>query len=149
MLVTTHQYPGNRGRISLFGQIHEILLREYAWFRTSPEAEPPLPNLLAARFWHDISQGGFSQLLFNLQGEYLHETEDMLIAAQASCAHAFFVRAIRICSSNLDAYQRFLASDYLTNNDVKHELQRLSIEYFALGIDFVDEIAAYVDPHCD
>lgn len=139
----------NRAEQYLSRMFHALRDKQLAGEPISPEAEPPLPNLLAARFWYDISQGGFSQLLFNLQGEYLHETEDMLIAAQASCAHAFFVRAIRICSSNLDVYQRFLASDYLTNNDVKHELQRLSIEYFALGIDFVDEIAAYVAPHCD
>ncbi len=124
---------------------HALRHKQLAGEPIRPEAEPPLPHLLAARFWYDISQGGFSQLLFNLQGEYLHETEDMLIGAQACCAHAFFVRAIRICSSNREEYQRFLASDYLTSNDVKHGLQQLSIEYFALNIDFVDEIASFIN----
>ena len=106
--------------------------------------EAPLPHLLAAKFNYDVGQGGFSQLLFNLRGEYLRETEDMLIAAEAHVAHAFFVRAIEVCLANREEYQRFLASDYLSDNDVKHKLQELSVEYFCSGVDFSDEIAAFV-----
>lgn len=109
-----------------------------------PASEVPLPHLLAAKFNYDVTQGGFSQLLFNLQGQYLRETEDMLVAAEACVAHAFFVRAIRICVASPKEYQRFLASGYTTDNDVKQELQMLSVEYFSSGVEFSDEIASFV-----
>lgn len=39
-----------------------------------------LPYLLAALFNYDVKQGGSSQLLFNMRGDFLGELEDMLIA---------------------------------------------------------------------
>jgi hypothetical protein len=110
-----------------------------------PAMEAPLPHLLAAKFNYDVTQGGFSQLFFNLQGQYLSETEDMLIAAEAHVAHTFFVRAVEVCLANREEYQRFLASDYLSNNDVKDKLHGVTIEYFNSGTDFSDEIAAFVE----
>ena len=103
-----------------------------------------LPYLLAVKFNYDVKQGGFSQLLHNLQGNFLAEIEDMLIAADAAVAHDYYVRAVTLCLENKEEYFRFLASNYTDANDVKHSLQLLSIEYLHKRIDFVNEAAAFL-----
>jgi|SRR5579883_445995 len=103
-----------------------------------------LPHLLAARFNYDVKQGGFSQLLFNMRGDFLGEIEDMLIAGNAALAHDYYVRAITICLENKAEYFRFLSSNYVESNEVKHSLQLLSVEYLQRRVDFADEIAAFV-----
>ena len=103
-----------------------------------------LPYLLAARFNYDVKQGGFSQLLFNMRGNLLGEIEDMLIAGNAAVAHDYYVRAVTICLENKAEYFRFLSSNYLDSNEVKHALQLLSVEYLQRRIDFADEIAVFL-----
>ena len=104
----------------------------------------PLAHLLAARFNYDVQQGGFSQLLFNMRGECLAEIEDMLITANAAEAHEYYVQAIQICLANRAEYQRFLNSNYLDKNDVKHQLQILSIEYLSKRMPFASEASEYL-----
>ncbi len=103
-----------------------------------------LPYLLAARFDYDVKQGGFAQLLYNMQGNCLGEIEDLLIAAQAAVAQEYYVRAIHICFANKAEYRRFLASNYTDANEVKSELQFLSIEYLRKETDFLDEAVAFL-----
>jgi hypothetical protein len=103
-----------------------------------------LPYMLAVKFNYDVKQGGFSQLLYNMQGEFLAQIEDMLIAANAAVAHEYYVRAVTICLDNTEEYFRFLSSNYTDANDVKHSLQLLSIEYLRKRIDFVDEAAVFL-----
>ena len=103
-----------------------------------------LPYLLAARFDYDVKQGGFAQLLYNMQGNCLGEMEDLLIAAQAGVAQEYYVRAIHICLANKAEYQRFLASNYTDANEVKSELQFLSVEYLRKRVDFLDEASAFL-----
>lgn len=74
------------------------------------EAWPALKlvMLLAKLFYYNITQGGFAQLLFNLQGAYLAEIEEMLVAANAPVAREYYVKAIEECLNNQPAYQQFL-----------------------------------------
>ena len=103
-----------------------------------------LPYLLAVKFSYDVQQGGFSQLLYNLQGNFLRETEDMLLAANAPVAHDHYVRAVMICLRNKDEYFRFLSSNYVGANAVKEALQSLSVEYLMKRIDFLDAAAVFL-----
>lgn len=97
--------------------------------------------LLAARFEHDVRQGGFAQFLYNMGGALLADVEDMLILARAPIAQEFYVRAIRACLRNAPEYQRFLASNYLEENAVKDALHAVSVEYFSKKVPFVVEAA--------
>jgi hypothetical protein len=103
-----------------------------------------LPYLLAVKFNYDVKQGGFAQLLYNMQGNFLPDIEDMLIAANTAVAHDYYVRAVTICLENKKEYFRFLSSDYVVPNDVKHALQLLSVEYLQKRIDFLQEAAAFL-----
>jgi hypothetical protein len=103
-----------------------------------------LPYLLAVKFNYDVKQGGFSQLLYNLQGEFLADMEDMLIAANAAVAHDYYVRAVTACLENKAEYFRFLSSNYADGNEVKHALQLLSAEYLLQRVEFADEVAAFL-----
>jgi hypothetical protein len=107
------------------------------------ESPTTLPYLLATKFNYDVNQGGFAQLLFNLQGEFLAEVEEMLIAANSLVAHAYYVRAIAICLENQEECFRFLESNYIDANAVKHALQLLSVEYFQQRKEFADEAAEF------
>ena len=100
--------------------------------------------LLAARFDYDVRQGGFAQLLYNLNGDFLAEVEDMLVAAAARIAREYYVRAIRACLANQPEYQRFLVSDYLDSNAVRDALHEISIEYFAEDVSFATEAEAFL-----
>ncbi len=97
---------------------------------------------LAARFEYEVRQGGFAQLLYNMQGNWLAELEDMLIAASATVAQEYYVRAIQACLSNKPEYRRFLASNFTDANSVKDALHIVSIEYFAQKAPFAIEAAA-------
>jgi len=79
-----------------------------------------------------------------MRGDFLGEIEDMLIAGNAALAHDYYVRAITICLENKAEYFRFLSSNYVESNEVKHSLQLLSVEYLQRRVDFADEIAAFV-----
>ncbi len=103
-----------------------------------------LAFLLAVKFNYDVRQGGFSQLIYNLQGNFRAETEDMLIAAKAAVAQEYFVRAVMICLNAKEEYFRFLSSPYTDANNVKHSLQLLSVDYFQRQIDFQDEAAEFL-----
>jgi hypothetical protein len=103
-----------------------------------------LPYLLALKLNYDVKQGGFSQLLHNMQGNFLADMEDMLVAANAPVAHAYYIRAVTVCLENKKEYFRFLESNYTDANDVKHSLQMLSVEYLQKRIDFANEAAAFL-----
>jgi hypothetical protein len=103
-----------------------------------------LPYLLAVKFNYDVRQGGFAQLLYNMQGNFLAEIEDMLIAANATVAQDYYVRAVTTCLENKEDYFSFLSSNYTDANEVKHSLQLLSVEYLQKRIDFANEAAAFL-----
>jgi hypothetical protein len=103
-----------------------------------------LPYLLAVKFNYDVKQGGFSQLLYNMKGNFLAEIEDMLIAANAAVAQDYYVRAVTICLENKEGYFRLLSSNYTDANEVKHSLQLLSVEYLQKRIDFANEAAVFL-----
>jgi hypothetical protein len=79
-------------------------------------------------------------LIHNFNGNYLRETEDMLIHFKASCAHEFYVRAIRICLDDADGYSAFMSNDQSLDSPVKRSLQLLSIEYLKTGVPFEVEV---------
>ena len=79
-----------------------------------------------------------------MQGDFLAESEDMLISANAAVAREYYVRAMTICLENKGEYFRFLSSNYADANDVKHLLQMLSVEYLQKGIDFIHEAADFL-----
>lgn len=95
--------------------------------------------LLAARFEYDVRQGGFAQLFYNMQGDFLADMEDMLIAADAPVAHEYYVRAVRACLKDKANYTRFLESNYTDENEVKTALQLLSLEYMSKQTPFAAE----------
>ena len=103
-----------------------------------------LPFLLAARLEYDLRKGGFAQLLYNMNGAFLPDLEDMLIAAKAPVAHEYYVRAIQTCLANKPEYARFLASNYSDNNSTKDALHLLSIDYFSRHMPFALEGAAWL-----
>ena len=104
-----------------------------------------LPWLLAAKFDYDVKQGGFAQLLYNLQGHFLRDVEDMLIAAGAPVAHDHYVRAITLCLADKAAYFRFLSSSFADANATKEALQSLSVEYLMKRVDFRHEAKAFLE----
>src|SRR5204863_4568290 len=89
-------------------------------------ASARLPYLLAGRFNYDVVKGGFAQLLFNMKGDLLFEMQEMLVAANATFALQYYVRAIEACMANRDEYYRFLESNFLEVNPVKETLQKIS-----------------------
>ncbi|MFZ6679699.1 DMP19 family protein [Undibacterium sp. Tian12W] len=114
------------------------------WQELASTYAPQLPHLLAARFDHDVRQGGFAQFLYNMNGHLLAQIEDMLIAANAHVAHDFYVQAISLCLKNKADYQRFLASNYTDANALKDELHLLSIAYLGKRVDFQTEAHAFL-----
>jgi hypothetical protein len=106
------------------------------------------PNLLqpylATLFDYDVHQGGFAQLIYNLRGEFLPQTEDMLIAAGASLAQDYYVQAITACLRDKASYFEFLKSDFVSPHPVKDELHRISLDYLARNKPFAAEAASYV-----
>jgi len=103
-----------------------------------------LPYLLAVKFNYDVKQGGFAQFIYNLQGEFLADVENMLIAANAAVAHDYYVRAVTVCLESKADYFRFLTSNFTEANGVKHALQLLSVEYLQKQIDFAKEVEGYL-----
>jgi len=103
-----------------------------------------LPFLLAVKFNYDVNQGGFSQFVYNMRGNFLAETEEMLKAAGARVAHGFYVRAVSLCLADTQEYSRFIESDYRDANAVKESLQLLSIEYLQQPTDFETEAAEFL-----
>jgi hypothetical protein len=114
------------------------------WQTIASTDVPHLPYLLAARFDHDVRQGGFAQFLYNMNGHLLAQIEDMLIAANAHVAHDFYVQAISLCLKNKADYQRFLASNYTDANTLKDELHLLSIAYLGKRVDFQTEAHVFL-----
>lgn len=104
-----------------------------------------LRHLLAIKFNYDVKQGGFAQLIYNMQGNYLADIEDMLVDANATVAHTYYVRAIHMCLERQEDYGRFLESAYSEANELKHRLQLLSVEYLQRGKDFADEARGSFD----
>ncbi|MES2572356.1 MAG: hypothetical protein V4710_20165 [Verrucomicrobiota bacterium] len=100
--------------------------------------------LLAARFGYDVQQGGFAQLLYNMNGNFLDKIEEMLVIASAPVARDHYVRAIQACLANESEYQRFLASDFLEPNILKDTLHKISIDYFTKHVWFGDEAQAFL-----
>lgn len=98
--------------------------------------------LLAVRFEHDVRQGGFAQLFYNLNGAFLAEVEDMLLEAQAPIAHEHYVQAAHACLANKAEYARFLASSYTEANAVKDALHEVTLTYFAHRVPFAIEAAS-------
>jgi hypothetical protein len=96
-------------------------------------------------FRYNVDQGGFAQLLYNLRGECLAEVEDTLRAAGARRAAEFYARAVKACLADAGAYREFLASDYVTDSDLKDALHGLSVEYLRGRPGFVEEAEAFVE----
>jgi hypothetical protein len=99
---------------------------------------------LAHFFNYQVVKGGFAQLVFNAKGQYLQDLEEMLIAAGATRAQDYYVKAIRICLDNPETYQSFLAKSFVEDSELKNALHRVSIEYLRGEPQFLEEIAAFV-----
>ncbi len=101
---------------------------------------------LARYFDHNVTRGGFAQLIYNLEGELLRDLEAMLTAVGAPVAREHYVRAISLCLQDLEAYQRFLKSPFPTVTTTKDALHRASLDYFAQGVEFPTELAPWLGP---
>ena len=99
---------------------------------------------LARYFRTQVENGGFAQLLFNLNGDHLAEIGDLLHRAGATVAVRHYEQAIHACLDDEPAYQAFLASDFVSENPLKSTLQRISIDYFATKVPFDREAARWL-----
>lgn len=99
---------------------------------------------LARYFDHNVTRGGFAQLIYNLEGELLRDLEAMLTAVEAPVALEHYVRAIGLCLQDLESYQRFLSSPFPTETTTKDALHRASLDYFAQGVEFPTEITPWL-----
>jgi hypothetical protein len=100
--------------------------------------------MLADFFTYNLTQGGFSQLLFNSGGQYLAEMEDMLLASHARATHDFYIQAIQLCTSDIPRFHAFLESDFTSENELKNQLHLISLAYFKCGVSFVEEAKEYL-----
>ena len=99
---------------------------------------------LAHFFNYQVTKGGFAQLVFNAKGQYLQDLEEMLVATEAARARGFYVRAIRLCLNDPDAYQAFLDRPFIEDSELKNALHEVSIEYLRGAPQFLEEVAAFV-----
>jgi hypothetical protein len=99
---------------------------------------------LAQFFNYNVTKGGFAQLIYNAQGEYLQEIEHALSAASAESARSFYEQAIHLCFADVAAYQEFIASPFTFESSLKHSLQVLSIEYLRSTPSFEEEAATFI-----
>lgn len=113
---------------------------------TTPKELPQPIQLvpLAAFFNEHVTKGGFAQLIYNLQGEYLPEIEDMLELTRANIAKKYYVQAIRACLNDSASYQAFLGESYAAENSLKNALHKISINYFSEKTSFTEEIYEFV-----
>ena len=95
--------------------------------------------VLAAFLARNLRQGGFAQLIFNAQGQYLGEMAQMLQNFNASNTLAFYEQAVRICLADKAGYQSFLASDYVEALAVKNPLHEVSLDYYESSPQFAQE----------
>jgi hypothetical protein len=121
--------------------------RSRDWDNIATNTPQHLALYLVAQFEYDVRQGGFAQLIFNMQGACLAEIEDMLIAVNAGIARARYVRAIDACLNQQDAYFSFLESNYTDANALKNELQLISLDYLSRDMPFVVEANDYLERH--
>lgn len=96
-------------------------------------------------FNFNVTKGGFAQLIYNLQGNYLEDIEEMLRRTNAQIAFDYYVRAIELCLNDSDSYQKFISGNYVDENSVKNKLHLISIDYFGKKIDFADESNSFID----
>lgn len=119
---------------SLSTDLDELLLRDSNKFQLC----------LAGQFDYNVRKGGFSQLLYNMQGNYLSEMESMLIEANAVIAKEFYVQAISACLADKVEYQHFLASNYLAPNKLKDNLNNISLAYFSKNTPLIQESSLFL-----
>jgi hypothetical protein len=119
------------------------LLNELA--RKSPSGSGEVAELVrrATYFDHQVQQGGFGLLIFNLRGEGLEDVQVMLETLAAPITRSFYVRAIERCVQDMDAYQAFL-KDYAVESETKDSLLRVSLDYYQSGVEFPDEILPWL-----
>src|SRR5437762_7454559 len=86
---------------------------------------PRIPYLLAARFAHDVNNGGFAQLIYNMKGDLLFEIQEMLDAAGATIACDYYVLAMQACMKDREAYHNFIDSAFTTESPLKSELHKI------------------------
>ena len=95
--------------------------------------------VLAAFLARNLQRGGFAQLVFNAQGQYLGEMAQMLKNFNASNTLNFYEQAIRICRADKAGYQSFLSSDYVGALAVKNPLHEISLDYYESSPQFAQE----------
>lgn len=111
---------------------------------TTQYPQPVLFILLADLFNYQVTQGGFAQLIYNTKGAYLKEIEGMLLAANATTAHTYYIQAIEKCLEKEAEYQKFLDSPYTDANNLKNLLHLISVDYFKTGKPFLEECQSFI-----
>ncbi len=99
-------------------------------------------TVLAARFVHDVKQGGFALLLHNLNGQMLAEMEDMLLHAKAKFAHDYYIQAIRACLFHQTEYEALLRHEDLIASETELLLQLHELSQNYLGANLPLEFEA-------
>ncbi|MBC3881591.1 DUF4375 domain-containing protein [Undibacterium sp. LX40W] len=129
----------------------EILAQYVAAIRSAviadPKHERPVGDVgnitLLHFFGYNVSNGGFAQLIFNAQGQYMQEFEDMLLTSGSLISHQYYVQAIRECLDDRENFDQFMNSDFVSPNALKDRLHLLTVEYFRAGGDLMKEASDY------
>ena len=86
---------------------------------------------LLRMFNYHVTKGGFAQLLYNSQGNYLEDIDKALNSVGATRSLSYYQKAVRACLDSVENYQEFLSSDYVSENSLKNELQLIGVGYLS------------------
>ena len=95
---------------------------------------------LLSVFSYNVSQGGFAQLIYNLNGLYLEDLELSLEIVGADHSKNALSEVIKFCFDNKASYQKFTEGGF-DETEFKNKLHKYSLNYFSKKLSLNDEIS--------
>jgi len=96
--------------------------------------------LLLSIFSYSVNQGGFAQLLYNLNWVYLEDVELTLEIVGAENSKLEMSNVIQLCIDNAEAYQEFISSDF-SESKFKNILHKQTLAYMSSGAMICSELS--------
>jgi Domain of unknown function (DUF4375) len=93
---------------------------------------------------YNVKKGGFAQLFYNTDDEFLPTYGQAIQDAEAHGFLDFYTRAMGIKNDDPEAYLEFKESHYLEDTEVKDRFLTLTFEYYGSDCDLENEIADYL-----